>query len=420
MGPRRLVLMVLAAALAGTALVAAPHRASAEPWVRIMFNGDSVTHALEGDYTYRLRIFQEFKRQGVPVNFVGSRNAPYYPPGTTPARYLEPFDTDHSALGGTWLSSQASLIGREVEKHQPDVVVELLGLNDMRFETKAEDVAQSLQTWIDAVRQAKPDTKMVLMQVPPTRGDHREWLHTEIPKFNDLMEGVVQAARAQGAVIEIARTAEGWDPDRFSYDGAHLTPTGDTFFAQRVGEALVSLGVLRRQPLGWRTLPWHRNLAARVQPWVGAAEVRWNQRGLSHVRIWLRRTGEKGRLLPRKYTGFKTTITGLKPGATYEFRLVAVRYRLESSMGPITRTQIRRPPRPAAVGKVSISSRGVRWSRSDRATSYLVKVRREGSRAWRTKRFSSSRSWRITRVTKARVWAVNDGGHSRARQAVRR
>lgn len=386
--------------------------------LRVLFTGDSVTHALDGDYSYRLRVFEEFRRQGVPVNFVGSRNRPFYPPGGQPASYLVPFDTDHFALGATTLQSQVKAVGAEIAKQKPDVVVELLGLNDLRHGKSPAETAALLEQWIAAVRGAKPNTKIVLMQIPSVPASMGSW-HAKLPAYNALLPGVVQRLTTTQSPIVVAETARGWDSPRFSYDNVHLTATGETFFAQRISEALVTLGVLANKPLGWRTLPWNRNLKAVVTPRVGGAELRWNQRGISGVRIWVRRAGQKGRMLPRTYTGYKRTITGLKQGATYEFRLIAVRFRHESTLGPVARKRTLRqaPPR---VGRVSISSRGVRWSGAARATSYIVKVKRAGSGSWRTKRVSSShRTWRVSRVVKARVWAVNSGGRSPVRQAVR-
>src|SRR5699024_10288110 len=44
--------------------------------VRIMLGGDSITHQFSGDYTWRWRLWREFRRQGVPVDFVGVRSYP--------------------------------------------------------------------------------------------------------------------------------------------------------------------------------------------------------------------------------------------------------------------------------------------------------------------------------------------------------
>lgn len=421
-----MLLPLVVAALATP--VAATAADGPDPALRILFTGDSVTHGVDGDYSYRLRVWEEFQRQGVAVDFVGSRDTPYYPAGGQPASYLEPFDSDHFALGATWLSTQAEVIGAEVEKQQPDVVVELLGINDLRNGRTAEETAESLARWMGAVRTARPGTQVVLMQIPPVPADMGAW-GAELPRFNELMEQVAATERRDHqTVVEIARTTDGWDSMLMAYDAVHLSATGETFFAQRIAQALRALGRLPQEPRAWRTMTWHRNLAARVTPAVGRAEVRWNQRGLSGVRIWLRRVGhDDGRTFPQPYKGYKKTITGLRPGDTYEIRLAAVRFHHESSLGPVTRVRIPTPPappkppvaRPAAVGKVSISTRGVRWTRSTRATSYVVKVRRAGSKEWRT-RTVTGRSLRMSKVVRARVWAVNASGRSSVREAVRR
>ena len=55
----------------------------------------SITQGFNGEYTRRYRLDKEFIRQGVDVDFVGSRRDPYVKAGFTTSTYADPgFDRD--------------------------------------------------------------------------------------------------------------------------------------------------------------------------------------------------------------------------------------------------------------------------------------------------------------------------------------
>ena len=388
----------------------------AVPVVRILFNGDSVTHGYQGDYSYRLRVADEFNRQGVAVDFVGSRRSPYTTPGTLTSHYLQPIDSDHFALGGTWLSAQAVVFGAEVAKQQPDVVVCQLGLNDLRFEQTPEEVGQSLREWISAVRAARASASIVLMNIMPQTNGGRPWLETAIPQFNELQNVIAGELTTMESPIVVAHTADGWDQAAFSYDGGHANPTGETVVAQRLAESFQTLGILNQEPRSWRTMEWDRNLVPRISLDAGLATISWDTRALTGVKVWMRRSGEPAQWLVATY---KTSPRVLKlpvQRTSYEFRLVAMRRSMVSTLGSGTSVWVRKAPSRVAV--VQISSRGARWTSSPRATAYVVKWLPAGTTVW-TSRRTTGLGISLTNVRKVKVYAINSGGTSLARWGTR-
>lgn len=409
-----LLLVVFTAVLAALQVAATP--VYAVPVVRILFNGDSVTHGYHGDYSYRLRVADEFNRQGVAFDFVGSRQSPYTTPGTLTSQYLQPFDSDHFALGGTWLSAQALVIGAEVAKQQPDVVVCQLGLNDLRFEQTPEQVGQSLREWVAAVRAARSSTSIIFMNVMPQTNGGRPWLETAIPLFNDLQNVIASELTTTQSPIVVARTADGWDQAAFTYDGGHAIPTGETVVAQRIAESFHSLGILTQEPRPWRTTEWDRKLVPRISLDAGLATISWDTRALTGVKVWMRRSGEPAQWLVATY---KTSPMVLKlpvQRTSYEFRLVAMRRSMVSTLGPGTSVWLRKAP--SRVSVVKISSRGVRWTSSPRATAYVVKWLPSGATVW-TSRRTTGLGISLANVRKVKVYAINSGGTSLARWGTR-
>ena len=407
-------IVVFIAVLAAVQVAVTP--VHAVPVVRILFNGDSVTHGYQGDYSYRLRVADEFNRQGVAVDFVGSRRSPYTTPGTLTSHYLQPFDSDHFALGGTWLSAQAVVIGAEVAKQQPDVVVCQLGLNDLRFEQTPEEVGQSLREWISAVRAARASASIVLMNIMPQTNGGRPWLETAIPQFNELQNVIAGELTTMESPIVVAHTADGWDQAAFSYDGGHANPTGETVVAQRLAESFQTLGILNQEPRSWRTMEWDRNLVPRISLDAGLATISWDTRALTGVKVWMRRSGEPAQWLVATY---KTSPVVLKlpvQRTSYEFRLVAMRRSMVSTLGSGTSVWVRKAPSRVAV--VQISSRGARWTSSPRATAYVVKWLPAGTTVW-TSRRTTGLGISLTNVRKVKVYAINSGGTSLARWGTR-
>ena len=141
-GPRRwasalgVVLLVLACP---PAAAAAPPPA-ADP-VRILVVGDSMTQGSSGDWTWRYRLWQHLAGHGVPVDFVGPRDDLWdNVTGLFGSHaYVDPaFDSDHAARWGRSMTLVEAdkgdiPIGQLVTDYHPDVVVEMLGVNDLQF-----------------------------------------------------------------------------------------------------------------------------------------------------------------------------------------------------------------------------------------------------------------------------------------------
>ena len=402
----------------GLSCVAVPAHATA-PTPRILLTGDSVTHGFHGDYTWRYRLAREFTRQGIPVDFVGSRTSPYVKAGWSGAQYADPsFDSDHFALGGSTLRVQAEWIGAEVTTQRPDVIVLACGINDLRNGTTPAQTDVRLRAWIAAARAAKPDARIIVSPVLDAIDPARGWLHQTILDYNALMAATVHELSTPTSPVTLSDTTRGWSAQNLTAENLHPTPTGETLIAQRIAETLHRLGDLPSTPSIYRPTAWNR--IARLQATIKdqRAVLTWDHQALTAGRISIRRLGYPASLSPANYVGGTATTSVLVPGARYEFRVQYVRGRIATPFGPVASITAPRTKAPVAVGRVVVNGAGIRWTRSPGATHYGVSYRRAKAKRWVSVR-TTGLSVRTTRAKRARVWAANGGGRSPMRVGVR-
>jgi lysophospholipase L1-like esterase len=368
-----------------TSLLVAPARpALADGPVRVLIVGDSITAGVNGDYTWRYRLAREFSRQDVPVDFVGSHTSPYVASGFTTATYADPnFDHDHFAVGGALLSSQATLIQREVATQRADVVVLTTGLNDLVHGATVAQTLGYLSSFIDKVRAANPSAKIVVSPVLTIDRTNIPGINPKVIDFDNKAASLVRSKSTAASPVVEAPTRDGWTANpRAGYvqDGIHLTPRGEFFVGNRIAAALETLRVLTHNPLGVpASVPWVRNLKPTLRQSGHDVLITWDTQALTGARIWFRRRWGGWHLIT---TTQRSQARALTPGATYDFRVQGVRRTMTSTDSAVS--TLRAAP-IARVRAVRIRGSRISWSKVYGATSYVVKYRRPGSTAWRTR-----------------------------------
>jgi lysophospholipase L1-like esterase len=320
--------------------------AHADGRLRVLLTGDSITQGRHGDYTWRYRLYREFQRQGVPVDFVGSRSSVYVQPGYSSASYAAPhFDRDHFAIFGWQLSSMVHAIGREVAKQQPDVVVLEAGINDLRNHAGDPAIvtttATALRQWIARVREAKPDVRILLSPVLKVDTARAAVLNPLVARFDAAEAAIAAELTTSDSPITVATTNQGWNPSaRRSYDGLHPTPTGETFIAQRIAEALRRVHVLRAAPHIYSVVAWRQTQRARLGLVGRRATLSWSRQAISGVRVDVRRP--RGRWVAM--TGLQRTgrvVVRLSRKGVYQFKVRQVRARMVGPWGPVVQLRVK-------------------------------------------------------------------------------
>ena len=233
---------VIAALLAS--LFATPPAQAAEP-TRIMLLGDSVTHGLSGEYTWRYFAWKGLQQTGATVDFVGPHVGTWSKDAEFGGTYAAPdFDTDHASRYGLsmwetlyWNSNSAPSIA-QLMASDPDVIVNTLGINDLIGvnQTPEEAIGHSRKI-IEQARAINPDVDFVLGSLPQV------WFE-RVPVYNNLLPALAAELSTAESRVVVTPTAK-WNNGVDTYDDAHPTTLGQRKIAEAVSVGLSELGIGR-------------------------------------------------------------------------------------------------------------------------------------------------------------------------------
>lgn len=182
--------------------------------LRVMIVGDSMSQGRQGDWTWRYRIWQWVPQNDAVVKFVGPytgtrapepATVPQPPPlyGTTVSAERASTDggyaagvdpsfrsnSNHFAVWGRAAAVGKGLIRGVLEKNMADMVLLMLGFNDMGwFYGNAPETIDSIATLVANARAANPKIKFAIANVPQRsfiRG--REDLVENTQLYNNLL-----------------------------------------------------------------------------------------------------------------------------------------------------------------------------------------------------------------------------------------
>ncbi|MGK5638341.1 fibronectin type III domain-containing protein [Streptomyces sp. URMC 126] len=231
--------------------------------LKVMVVGDSMSQGYEGDWTWRYRLWEWFKKEHIQVDFVGpyqgtrpqdSPKPPLVPrlqgeapqpdqsapitSGAYAAGVAPDFDTDHFAVWGRQAAQDKTLIAEQVAKYQPDLLLVGLGFNDMGwFVSGPEGTLDSMRTLVDQARAVKPDLDFALANVPQrTYIGGRDDLPVNTTKYNSMLANAIPSWSSVKSRVALVDWARNYSCDRDScpvaYDGLHPNAIGEYQIAQ--------------------------------------------------------------------------------------------------------------------------------------------------------------------------------------------
>ncbi len=227
--------------------------------VRILLVGDSVTQGSTGDWTWRFRLWEHLTASDVDVDLVGPRNdlldRATYTFGSQ--EYADPhFDRDHAARWGMALAAMDQPIDGLVQRYRPDVVVEMLGLNDLTWlKDDPAEIEEELTAFVADARSENPAVDIVLGELPQVWSRGVPQLNARLPSLArslDTSSSRVVVARPEGALVEGVDT---YDPGA---PGGHRRGEGGRRRRRRAGTPRHRHAVPATPPPGARGPPGDR------------------------------------------------------------------------------------------------------------------------------------------------------------------
>ena len=197
--------------------------------IKIMPMGDSIT---EGKFTtggYRKPLYKLLKDDGFDVSFVGKEDNGEVANATGFSTGME--SPNHEGYGSARVGML--LKGGTVEKHtalpiqttlannNPDVVLIMLGTNDMFGGATADQIAATLQQLVDAIYKQNSAITVVLASIPPMLK-----VPAKVDAYNALIPGIVDKEKALNHKIAFADIHSVFGPTDMSKDKVHPNQAG--------------------------------------------------------------------------------------------------------------------------------------------------------------------------------------------------
>jgi lysophospholipase L1-like esterase len=315
---------------------------------RVMVVGDSISHGLEGDYTWRYRLKQHFGT-AVNVDFVGPRLGTTRLPATLPAGFPDVpatvsfsgayrdglmFDSDHFSQWG-WQAHQAmNDIQTGVTQYQPDYLLVELGFNDLGWGVSdADGLVADIKTFIARARAAKPDVRVLVANVVHrTPLPNLPGLDALITSYNTKLGPALQSVNTTASPVRLVDISTGYDPAVDAYDGLHPGGIGEYKIARAFGNVLSSQFALGPAfgtiPTSVAPLTLGTTTGLDAVPTDAGITVSWNHTfGAGGYWFEMRdaTNGEGFQRLPLQIPADSWKVNWLTRGHSYEFRVVPTR-----------------------------------------------------------------------------------------------
>ena len=226
----------------------------------LMIVGDSISEGSAGDYTWRFRLWEHLKASGVAdVAFVGPRRGlddlSRPQPNADSGDYADSgFDENHLALWGEPLVAVIGQVGHRVHEFDPDIVLTLLGINDLIWQDRtALQMEQDTRTYVAEVRRHKSGAGLVFGRLLPNfRTAEDPSFSGAVAEFNDRLESLAAELSQASSPVAVAATDDGYEPALHTWDGIHPNSNGEIRIAAAFADVLAQvfdLGSLYPRPL---------------------------------------------------------------------------------------------------------------------------------------------------------------------------
>jgi lysophospholipase L1-like esterase len=192
--------------------------------VRVLIIGDSITG---NPGCWRAHVWQALTDAGRTVNMVGTRSLDECGGVTNAAG--ETWDPDNAGISGITTAGMYVRIGRDglLQRTEPDVVVVMLGTNDLLGGLDADRILEQYTLLVELVRRELPDAPIVIAAPPPIAEDRCPGCQAHVDAISERLPGWAEDLSEDGSPVFVAVHVSGFDPALDMHDGIHPNAEGE-------------------------------------------------------------------------------------------------------------------------------------------------------------------------------------------------
>ncbi|AFY56861.1 lysophospholipase L1-like esterase [Rivularia sp. PCC 7116] len=198
---------------------------------KIMPLGDSNTEGW-GSWdlgAYRDDLWKLFDNSNYNIDFVG-------PHKTGPSG----FDRDNAGFSGWKIGEIDSAVDGWLNDAQPDMVLLMIGTNDILRDDNITQAPSRLNNLIDNITYQLPDTQLLVASIPPI--SRTESQKQQAITFNSHLPGIIDSKAAQGKNVSFVDVYSGLTADDLQ-DGVHPTVEGYSKIADTWYDAILEQNI---------------------------------------------------------------------------------------------------------------------------------------------------------------------------------
>ncbi|HEU5269263.1 MAG TPA: NucA/NucB deoxyribonuclease domain-containing protein, partial [Jatrophihabitans sp.] len=211
---------------------------------KVMVVGDSISQGLDGDFTWRYRLWQHFQSDGVIDAFVGPRTGTHDLYSGTPdggGYRVAGWEDAHDALWGRAALDEQNTIEGITSQYRPDVILVEMGINDLVWFSTPDELIDTMRNLVGNARLANPDAKFVIGNVMD-RTPLSDWpdLPGKIDSYDALLPGLVSSLSTTQSPVVMADLHAALDPATDTHDGLHPNEIGEYKIAATFADTLAT------------------------------------------------------------------------------------------------------------------------------------------------------------------------------------
>ena len=203
--------------------------------LEIMLIGDGLTEGANPGISYRRHLDGMLRRKGHLIDFIGGRRGHHEGNFEGERHAYDPDHEGHWGKDSAWLAENT---GTMLSGKAPEVVVMQLGSAEIALAGEGQDVSDqvipNLGKIVGALRNAKPQVKVVLTTMHPVPGKTEAVRH-----LNQAISAYAGANSTERSPVVIADLASGFETSRhLATDGTRPSEDGAIRMAEAIASAL--------------------------------------------------------------------------------------------------------------------------------------------------------------------------------------